>query len=65
VIRKLSDTEKVCNAKKYVGFKPPLKLVEVFDEVTKGRYGTRTAALEEAMRVLIRQEEEEKRQREA
>lgn len=50
--------------RKFVGFWCPRKLVDVFDEVIKGRYCNRTAALQEGMRDLIRKEEEEKRQKE-
>jgi metal-responsive CopG/Arc/MetJ family transcriptional regulator len=59
VKQKLSDNEK------YVGFHCPIKLLEVFDEVIKGRYSHRTNALLDAMRDLIRKVEEQKRQREA
>ena len=38
---------------KYVPFNVPRDLLEEFDEAIKGKYGNRTAALHEAMRLLI------------
>jgi len=57
--------EKIIANTRFVGFKCPVKLLAVFDEVTEATYGHRTDALLEAMRDLIRKVEEQKRQREA
>ena len=39
---------------KYVPFNVPKDLLKEFDEAIKGKYVTRTAALNDAMRLLIR-----------
>lgn len=51
------------NENKLVNFNCPLKLLEVFDEAIKGTYGDRTDALMDAMRKLIQELEEQKRNR--
>lgn len=44
-----------------INFEPPPKLLEAFDERIKPHYKTRSAALCEAMRMMIRHLEEQER----
>jgi metal-responsive CopG/Arc/MetJ family transcriptional regulator len=50
-------------SEKLVQFNCPVKLLELFDEVITGEYNNRTTALVYAMRQLIGELEENKRNR--